>query len=119
VSTHWPPQDVSPAGHTQAPITQAVPPAQTTPQAPQWRSSREVSTQLPSQAERPAGHSVAHCPVLHTWPVAQALLQAPQWARSPAVSTQRPSQRVDPTGHTQLPPEQVAPPAQAVPQAPQ
>ncbi len=65
-STHALPQRVVPAGHTQTPALQLVPPAQALPHAPQWSPLEPRSTHAPLHTLRPAPQVVAHTPALHT-----------------------------------------------------
>jgi hypothetical protein len=64
--THTPLQRVCPAGQAHSPITQAVPPAQRTPQAPQWVASVWVFTHAPPQAVWPIAHDEPQAPALQT-----------------------------------------------------
>ena len=65
-STQTPPQLVDPAGQTQKPAEQIIPPPHVVPQPPQLRASLRMSTQLAPHSVRPAVQLAAHAPELQT-----------------------------------------------------
>ena len=93
--------------------------AQLLPQAPQFALSVFRFAQEVPHLVSSVGHCAAHEPRVQTWPAAQEAPHEPQWFTSLVVSTHAPLQLVLPKAHEQLPPVQVAPPWQVVPQAPQ
>jgi hypothetical protein len=80
-----------------------LPPAQCTPQLPQFRLSLVASTHAPLQSVSPAAHMDAQPAWLQTSPGWQALPQPPQWNGSLSVSTQFPEQATVPAGQTHVP----------------
>jgi hypothetical protein len=119
VSTQVPPQSVVPVGQPQAPPMQTLPPLQVVPQAPQLALSDLVSTHEPPQLVRVPAQLAPQVPTEQTWPAVQAVVHEPQWAGSAFTSTQVPEQSRLPGSQTQAPFEQILPPEQVVPQAPQ
>jgi hypothetical protein len=116
-STHRglaPAQKVAPAPQLHAALVH-VPRPHFTPQAPQFISSDERSTQVPEQFTVPVGQ---HLPALHVWPPAQVVSHAPQFAGSVSVFTHAPAQLVRPAPQHR-PALHVSPGAQAVAQSPQ
>jgi hypothetical protein len=101
VSTHAPPQLVSPDWHVKphVPLSQVgaalVGAVQTALlQAPQCEVSFWRSTQEPEQSVVPLPQFVTQLPPAQTSPVLQVLSQVPQWLRSDWVSMQAPEQLV-------------------------
>jgi hypothetical protein len=116
VSTHVPPQSVSPGGHWQVPL-HTLPPVQVVPQPPQLAGSIDVFTHVPPQSVCPWGHwqEPAHC-----LPPVQAAPQLPQLALSEAVFTHVWPHRERPIAHpasADAPSEDVAssPPDESMP----
>jgi hypothetical protein len=110
-------------GQTQAPETQACPPAQARPHKPQLLGSTMVLTHARAQLVEPA-HASLHTPLLHTWAAVHLVPHAPQLFGSDAVDTQTPLQLVGvPTpatgAHPQTPAVQTWPSGHCTPQAPQ
>jgi hypothetical protein len=81
VSTHELPQFELPGAQssTHAELAQTSPAAQATLQPPQCRASELVSTQVPSQAAKPALQATTHSPSTHrVRPFAAGAQAAPQ-----------------------------------------
>ncbi len=118
VLTQRPAHSVVPAGHTQAPAEQNVPPAQNTPHAPQLNVSVCVFTHRPKQSVWPAGHA-AQDPAMQAWPAGQTTPHMPQLLTSLATVRHTPLQLSCPAGQTHTPAEHVMPAMQNRPHAPQ
>ena len=115
VSTHCPPQSVSPTGHWQPPFRQVAPAGHFTLQPPQFCSSLEVSMHPPLHGVR----RHVQLPPAHEYPGAHWLLHPPQFSGSTWVSTQSPLQIVALAEQTHCPLWQVAAEGHAMKHPPQ
>ena len=110
LAAHWPPWQLSPAGHW-------------IPQPPQFRLSLSGVTQRvpPLHARVPLPQRVAQEPAEQTWPAGQERPQPPQFWLSELRFTHTPPQTVEPAGQTTVHTceMQLFPAAQTWSQAPQ
>jgi hypothetical protein len=119
-STQAPPHSANPAGQTQRPATQLVPPVQATPQLPQLAESLVRLTQLLPHGKKGGVQVPTQLPAwqngvaaAQTWP------QLPQFCGSLSSGRQEPPQAAVPTGQLQTPALQLSPALQALVQPPQ
>jgi hypothetical protein len=121
VSTHEPPQLVSPGPQAawQTPALHTVPAPHGDSHAPQWCGSLLRSTQTPEQLPIPRGQ--VQLPPMQALPPVQAWPQAPQCTGSPWRSTHAPLQLVSPAAQAaeHAPFEHTLPCVQTSPHSPQ
>jgi hypothetical protein len=117
-SRHVPSQSVSPAGQTQTPLWQILPPVQTFPQPPQFWASVVRFVHVSAHTLGRCGGQT-HTPPWQIRRPAHIVPQLPQCRGSVARLRQMPPQSVSADGQTQTPLWQVLPPVQTFPQPPQ